>query len=67
MLRRELSQYKARIEELEQDFLKFDVLGPLEASSHDDQLHKAWEVAATFKKRWGGGVGREDASAAMCL
>ncbi|KXZ46909.1 hypothetical protein GPECTOR_39g403 [Gonium pectorale] len=51
-LQRDVALYKARIEELERDFMKIDVLGNLEAAGGDEQLQKAWEIASTFKKRF---------------
>lgn len=51
-LQRDVSLYKARIEELERDFMSIDVLGNLEGAAGDEQLQKAWEIASTFKKRW---------------
>lgn len=61
VLRRDVSQYKARIESLEADFMRVDV-GSHAGPGTDEQLGKAWEVAQTFKKRWaaqgcGGGSG----------
>ena len=53
LLQRDAALYKARIEELERDFMKIDVLGNLEAAGGDEQLQKAWEIASTFKKRCG--------------
>eukprot|EP00198_Chlamydomonas_reinhardtii_P003427 XP_001692763.1 predicted protein [Chlamydomonas reinhardtii] len=52
LLQRDAALYKARIEELERDFMKIDVLGNLEAAGGDEQLQKAWEIASTFKKRF---------------
>ena len=52
-LRRDLSAYKARIEDLQKDFMRLDVgsrLGEAEAGG-DDKLKKAWETASMFKKR----------------
>lgn len=51
LLQRDVALYKARIEDLERDFMKIDVLGMAEAAGGDEQLQKAWEIASTFKKR----------------
>ncbi|KAG2486785.1 hypothetical protein HYH03_014584 [Edaphochlamys debaryana] len=51
-LTRDAALYKARIEDLERDFMKIDVLGHLEGAAGDEQLQKAWEIASTFKKRY---------------
>ncbi|EFJ46513.1 hypothetical protein VOLCADRAFT_118102 [Volvox carteri f. nagariensis] len=51
-LQRDVALYKARIEELERDFMRIDVLGNLEGAAGDEQLQKAWEIASTFKKRF---------------
>lgn len=52
LLQRDVALYKARIEDLERDFMKIDVLGMAEAAGGDEQLQKAWEIASTFKKRF---------------
>ncbi|GLC41809.1 hypothetical protein PLESTM_001241900 [Pleodorina starrii] len=51
-LQRDVALYKARIEELERDFMRIDVLGNLDGAAGDEQLQKAWEIASTFKKRF---------------
>lgn len=53
-LRRDLTTYKVRIEELHKDMMKIDVinkLGSAEGASGDDRLKQAWETASMFKKR----------------
>ncbi|GFR44254.1 hypothetical protein Agub_g5456 [Astrephomene gubernaculifera] len=57
VLQRDVALYKARIEELERDFMRIDVLGNMEGlggsgAPGDEQLKKAWEIASTFKKRF---------------
>ncbi len=52
-MRRDLTAYKTRIEDLQKDFMRLDVLshiGEAEAVG-DERLKKAWETASMFKKR----------------
>ncbi|KAG1672779.1 hypothetical protein FOA52_002767 [Chlamydomonas sp. UWO 241] len=53
-LRRELSAYKARVEDLHRDFMRVETLGRQgEADLQgDDKLKQAWETASMFKKRY---------------
>ncbi|GLI67567.1 hypothetical protein VaNZ11_011794 [Volvox africanus] len=51
-LQRDVALYKARIEDLERDFMRIDLLGNMEGAAGDEQLQKAWEIASTFKKRF---------------
>lgn len=52
-LRRDLSAYKARVEDLHKDFMKIDALSHMRAAEEagDEKLTQAWETASMFKKR----------------
>jgi hypothetical protein len=53
-LRRDLVSYKARIEDLQKDMMKLDVVSNVGAAETvgDQRLKKAWETASLFKKRY---------------